>query len=215
MFCDNVGVAMATVKITTHGAKRIRNGHLWVYRSDVRDAGEAEGGAVVRVVDEAANSVGAAFYSDQSEIALRFLTTSEETVDHEWWRARLRQCAERRASTTRETNAYRMVYSEGDLLPSLIVDVYDKVFVMQTLSQGAEQLKNMLAELLVEEFKPRAIVERNDARVRELEGLERRTGTLYERVTEPGAAMGSYQSSRAHDPVATALGSDKIGRAHV
>ncbi|HVS82189.1 MAG TPA: class I SAM-dependent rRNA methyltransferase [Pyrinomonadaceae bacterium] len=167
------------MKITTRGAKRIRNGHLWVYRSDVREPNDAAGGQIVRVADEAGNSVGRAFYSNRSEIALRFLTTGEETIDRAWWQGRLRQCAERRESIARETNAYRLVYSEGDLLPSLIVDVYDDVFVMQTLSQGTEHLKSTLAELLVEEFTPRVIVERNDARVRELEGLERRIGTLY------------------------------------
>ncbi len=195
---------MASVRISRRGAKRIRNGHLWVYRSDVREADDAAAGQIVRVLDEAGNAVGQAFHSDRSEIALRFLTTGEETIDREWWRARLRRCAERRAQVARETNAYRLVYSEGDLLPSLIVDTYDDVLVMQTLSQGTEQLKSTLAELLVEEFTPRTIVERNDARVRELEGLDRRTGVLYQRVTEPGAvATGSHQSSRAYDPVAT------------
>jgi 23S rRNA G2069 N7-methylase RlmK/C1962 C5-methylase RlmI len=206
VFCDNFSV-LVTVKTTTRGAKRIRNGHLWVYRSDVRDANDALGGQIVRVTDEAGNPIGQAFYSDRSEIALRFLTTGEETIDRAWWHRRLRQCAARRGSIALETNAYRLVYSEGDLLPSLIIDVYNDVFVMQTLSQGTEQLKSTLAELLVEEFTPRVIVERNDARVRELEGLERRTATLYERVTEPGAvATGSYQSSHkenSYDPVAT------------
>ena len=170
---------MDQVKITARGAKRIRKGHLWVYRSDVRRASDTSGGAVVRVIDEAGNFVGLAFYSNASEIALRFLTTSDEAIDREWWRARLRQCAERRAAIAVETNAYRLVYSEGDLLSSLIVDSYDDVLVIQALSQGTDRLQSTLVELLIEEFKPRAIVERNDARVRELEGLERRTGTLY------------------------------------
>jgi 23S rRNA (cytosine1962-C5)-methyltransferase len=170
---------MNQAKITTRGAKRIRQGHLWVYQSDVTEVSDVEGGAIVRVADEAGNFVGQAFYSDRSEIALRFLTTHDDEIDVEWWRVRLLQCAERRAAIARETNAYRLVYSEGDLLPSLIVDVYDDVFVMQALSQGAEQLKSTLAELLIEEFNPRAIVERNDARVRTLEGLELRTGVLY------------------------------------
>jgi 23S rRNA (cytosine1962-C5)-methyltransferase len=203
---------MAQVKISTRGAKRIRNGHLWVYRSDVREPNEAEGGAIVRVVDDANNFVGQAFYSDASEIALRFLTTSENVIDREWWRLRLRQCAQRRAGIARETNAYRLVYSEGDLLSSLIVDVYDNVMVMQNLSQGSEHVKSDLVELLSEEFSPRAIIERNDARVREFEGLELRTGVLYERVSEPGAvATGSDQSSRVYDPVATAPGSGTQG----
>jgi len=170
---------MSQVKISTRGAKRIRNGHLWVYRSDVRELHEAEGGAIVRVVDDASNFVGQAFYSDASEIALRFLTTREETIDREWWRSRLQRCAQLRGGIARETNAYRLVYSEGDLLSSLIVDVYDNVMVMQNLSQGSERVKSDLVELLSEEFSPRAIVERNDARVRGLEGLELRTGRLY------------------------------------
>ena len=170
---------MAQVKISTRGAKRIRRGHLWVYRSDVRDVNDAGAGAIVSVVDEAGNFVGQAFYSDASEIALRFLTTGEEAIDREWWRTRLRQCAQRRAGIARETDAYRLVYSEGDLLPSLIVDVYAGTMVMQNLSQGSERVKSDLFELLAEEFAPRGIVERNDARVRELEGLELRCGVLY------------------------------------
>ncbi|HMG73992.1 MAG TPA: class I SAM-dependent rRNA methyltransferase [Pyrinomonadaceae bacterium] len=170
---------MSQVRISNRGARRIRQGHLWVYRSDVRDASEAVGGAIVRALDEAGNFVGQAFYSDRSEIALRFLTMHEETIDREWWRGRLRQCAESRAAIRRETNAYRLVYSEGDLLPSLIVDVYDNVMVLQTLSQGTEKLKGMLTELLTDELTPRAVIERNEARVREFEGLELRSGMLY------------------------------------
>ena len=172
---------MAEVSIISRGAKRIRNGHLWVYRSDVVESRRVgiEGGAIVRVVDQAHNFVGQAFYSDASEIALRFLTTREETIDREWWRARLSACAERRTRIAPDTNAYRLVYSEGDLLPSLIIDKYDEVFVIQNLSQGSEQVKATIAELLVEEFNPNAIVERNDARVRQLEGLELRSGVIW------------------------------------
>src|ERR1051326_9476511 len=110
---------MATIKISRSGAKRIRLGHLWVYRSDMRDADSIERGAIVDVVDEAANFVGQAFYSDASEIALRFLTTGREKIDRDWWRTRLHDCAARRAQIATETNAYRLVYSEGDLLSSI------------------------------------------------------------------------------------------------
>ncbi|HXI24366.1 MAG TPA: class I SAM-dependent rRNA methyltransferase [Pyrinomonadaceae bacterium] len=194
---------MAEVKITTRGAKRIRKGHLWVYRSDVRDAQDIERGAIVSVVDEAKNSVGQAFYSDQSEIALRFLSTSREIIDGDWWRVRLRQCAERRSAIAKETNAYRLVYSEGDLLPSLIVDVYDGHYVLQALSQGTDRLQKEIVELMVEEFKPRSISERNDARVRQFEGLELRKGVVY--VSAPGAiAAGSS------DPLPTGRGTDTL-----
>ncbi len=165
--------------ISRRGAKRIRQGHLWVFRSDVREVSDASGGAVVRVVDEAGNFVGQAFLSDRSEITLRFLTTQEITIDRDWWRERFRQCAAARAAVARETNAYRLIYSEGDLLPSLIVDVYDRVLVLQTLSQGTEVLKGLFVEMLVEQFNPLAVIERNDARVREFEGLELKSGVLY------------------------------------
>ena len=169
---------MDAIIVTKRGADRIRRGHLWIYRSDVVDANEAAGGSTVRVQDEHRNFVGQAFYSDSSQIALRFLTTSDESIDRDWWRTRIRAGAARR-HVSQETNAYRLIYSEGDLLPSLIVDRYDDVLVLQTLSQGSEAIKPLLVELLVEEFAPRAIIERNDVRVRQHEGLELLTGTLY------------------------------------
>ena len=165
--------------ITQRGAERARAGHLWIYRSDVRERKGLKGGSIVAVRDESGRFIGQALYSSRSEISLRLLTLSDETIDHEWWRGRLRAAAGRREGIKREANAYRLVYSEGDLLPSLIVDAYDRVLVLQTLSQGTEALKEMLVRLLVEEFEPRAIIERNDVRVRELEGLEMRAGVLY------------------------------------
>lgn len=138
----------------------------------------------MRVRDERGRYIARALYSDRSEIALRILTLRDEEITREWWRERIRAAYIRRASVRADANAYRLIYSEGDLLPSLIVDVYDKVLVMQTLSQGTEALKPMFVELLAEEFSPRAIVERNDVRVRELEGLEMRTSVLYGEAPE-------------------------------
>ena len=168
---------MQTVKVNKRGADRVRGGHLWIYRSDVVDVA-AEGGSIVRVTDERGNLVGQALYSDASQIALRFLTQRHEEIDRNWWRRMIVEAAARRHIPA-DTNAYRLIYSEGDLLPSLIVDVYDDVLVLQTLSQGMDALKPLLTEILIEEFKPRAVIERNDARVRELEGLPLIAGTVY------------------------------------
>jgi 23S rRNA (cytosine1962-C5)-methyltransferase len=168
---------MQRAKVNKKGADRIRQGHLWIYRSDVITA-TAEGGAVVSVKDERGNFVGHALFSDSSQIALRFLTQSDEEIDRDWWRRRIREASARRHISP-ETNAYRLIYSEGDLLPSLIVDRYADVLVMQTLSQGTDAVKSMLTEILVDEFSPRAVIERNDVRVRELEGLPLIAGTIY------------------------------------
>ena len=168
---------MDTVKVNKRGANRVRHGHLWIYRSDVI-AVDVDGGSIVSVVDEGGNFVGQAFYSDKSEIALRFLALTKETIDDDWWHDKIRQCCERR-NIPSDTNAYRVVYSEGDLLPSLIVDRYADVIVLQTLSQGTDRIKSTLLDILIDQFQPRAVIERNDARVRQLEGLPLTSGSIY------------------------------------
>ena len=176
---------MNRVVVNKRGATRIRQGHLWIYRSDIEKV-DAQGGSIVTVTDEKNNFIGQAFYSDTSQIALRFLTLTKEEIDRNWWLTRIRQCGERRQLPP-DTNAYRLVYSEGDLIPSLIVDRYADVFVIQTLSQGTDAIKSLLVEILVEEFAPKAIIERNDAKVRQLEGLTLSNSTLH------GNAPGEFE----------------------
>ena len=170
---------MNAITVTKRGADRIRRGHLWIYSSDVVETSDVAGGSIARVQDEHRNFIGQAFFSDSSQIALRFLTTAAELIDRDWWRRRIRETAARRHDISQKTNAYRLIYSEGDLLPSIILDRYNDVLVLQTLSQGSEAIKPLLVELLIEEFAPRAIIERNDVRVRQHEGLELLTGPLY------------------------------------
>ncbi|HEY0051625.1 MAG TPA: class I SAM-dependent rRNA methyltransferase [Pyrinomonadaceae bacterium] len=176
---------MAKIFVNKKGARRVRGGHLWIYRSDVVKA-EADGGAVVSVYDEGRNFVGKAFYSDSSEITLRIFTTKDEEINKEFWRGQIKAAARRRdffnAKTENqrpETDARRLIYSEGDLIPSLIVDDYAGVFVIQTLSQGTEKLKETFVEILREEFQPQAIIERNDVKVRQRENLEMKAGVLF------------------------------------
>ncbi len=166
--------------VTRKGASRIRNGHLWIFKSDVT-AVNAEAGAIVTVLDERRKFLGKAFYSESSEITLRFISTEDVKIDKEFWRNRVRDAAERRkrAAAAKNTTAQRLIYSEGDLISSLIVDVYDDVFSIQTLSQGTDKLKQVFIEILLEEFTPKAIIERNDARVREKENLPLQSGVLH------------------------------------
>lgn len=196
---------MAEAIVTKKGAKRVRGGHLWIYKSDVARV-NAGGGDVVRVLDEARNFVGNAFYSDTSEISLRFFSTKPETIDEDFWRTRLKDAFSRRSGIASRANAYRLVNSESDLVPSLIVDRYNDVVVMQTLSQGTEKLKSLFTEIIREELSPKAIIERNDVRVRERENLLQTTGVLY------GEAPGEIVIE--HDGVqflADPLGGQKTG----
>src|ERR1051325_4802965 len=121
---------MNEVTVTKRGADRIRRGHLWIYRSDIVNTNDVAGGSIVVVLDQGHNFGGQAFFSDSSQIALRLLSLSEKTLDRDWWRQRIANAAGRRKSlinpndSGKLTNAYRLIYSEGDLLPSIIVDRY-------------------------------------------------------------------------------------------
>jgi 23S rRNA (cytosine1962-C5)-methyltransferase len=167
-----------SVVISPRGVERLRAGHLWIYRSDVRSA-HAEPGAVVRLVDERGNFAGRAFYSDKSQISIRLLTREDVPIDRAFLTARIRRAAAYRELVVQDSDACRLVYSEADLLPSVIIDRYSDYFVLQTLSQASDRLKGTLVDILVELFKPKGIVERNDPKVRMLEGLEQRVSVLH------------------------------------
>jgi 23S rRNA (cytosine1962-C5)-methyltransferase len=164
--------------ISPRAVERLKSGHLWIYRSDVRSA-EAEPGAIVRLIDERGNFHGRAFYSDKSQISLRLLTREDRPVDRDFFAERLRRAAAYRSLVVEDSDAFRLVYGEADLLPSLIVDRYADYLVLQTLSQGTDRLKDLFVELLAELFSPRGILERNDPKVRLLEGLDQRVGVLH------------------------------------
>jgi len=165
------------VTIRPRGVDRLRSGHLWIYRSDVARVA-AEPGAVVKLKDERGRFQGRAFYSDKSQIAIRLLTREDVLVDRAFFATRLERAHAYRKLVVENSEAYRVVYSEGDLLPSLIVDRYGDYLVLQTLSQGTDRLKSLFVGLLVELLSPKGIIERNDPRVRRLEGLDQRVGVL-------------------------------------
>jgi 23S rRNA (cytosine1962-C5)-methyltransferase len=170
-----------TAVVSPRGVERLRAGHLWIYRSDVRST-NGEPGAIVRLNDERGRYQGRALYSDKSQIAIRLLTRDDVPVDRAFLRERLRQAIDYRKLVVRDADAYRLVYGDADLLPSLVVDRYGDYLVMQTLSQGTERLKALLTEILVEILDPKGVLERNDPRVRLLEGLEQRVGVLHGEV---------------------------------
>ncbi len=166
-----------TATLTPRGVERTKIGHPWIYRSDVTSV-RANAGDVVQVMGPRGRFFGMAFFSDRSQIALRFLTRDQQTVDEAFWRARLARAFAYRESLAIDASAYRVVHGEADLLPSLIVDRYDNYLVLQTLSQGTDRLRDVYARALGDLLSPAGILARNDAKVRTLEGLEMRTETL-------------------------------------
>ncbi|HKQ90455.1 MAG TPA: class I SAM-dependent rRNA methyltransferase [Blastocatellia bacterium] len=172
--------------ISAKGAARARSGHLWIYRSDVTQKPQAESGSVVRVVDHRGRFIARAHYGKESEITLRIVSKDDVEITRDYWLARLRAGARWRERVVSDADAYRLVHAEGDLLPGLIIDRYGDCFALQTLTRGMDSLKAMWTELLVEEFHPRLIVERNDAKVRQLEGLPMTNSLLYSAAGQTG-----------------------------
>ncbi len=154
------------------------SGHPWIYRTDVLDAAGVAVGAVVRVADHRKRYLGQALYSSQSQIALRLLTHETRPFDAAFLEERIAAAAAYRKEVAPDAEAFRLVAAEGDRLPSLVVDCYQDCFVVQTLSQGMEQFKDAVVQILARLFQARCVVERNDAAVRKLEGLPEMVGVL-------------------------------------
>jgi 23S rRNA (cytosine1962-C5)-methyltransferase len=167
------------VTVSRRGAERIAGGHLWVYRSDVEKAPAAlVSGDVVALVDGRGRFRAKAFWSARSQIALRVVTLDEEPVDDGFFAARIEQAIELRRRVLGGEEFLRLVHGEGDLLPGLVVDRYGPVAAMQTLVPATDRRKAFLAEVLAGALPLRAVVERNDVRVRELEGLPQISSVL-------------------------------------
>ena len=169
---------MNEIKVNRRASERVAAGHPWIFTSDVTDRAQAQAGAAVAVVDQRGRPLGTAHYSSSSQITLRMLSDQVQEIDRDFYLRRLRAAEAHRQNIVHDTDAYRVVYAEADLLPGLIVDRYGDYLVMQTLDQGMDASKQMIASCLEEIFHPRGIVARNDAAVRVKEELPLETTTV-------------------------------------
>jgi 23S rRNA (cytosine1962-C5)-methyltransferase len=154
-------------RVTSRGAERWVRGHPWIYRSEVTE-GPAEPG-LVPVHDPRGRFIGQGLYSPRSEIRLRLLERKERPVDPAWWRDHIAAAVARRQGI--DATACRLVHGEGDAIPSLVVDRYDRWIVAQILSAGLETMRPAMIAALLEVLAPEGILLRNDAPVRKREGL--------------------------------------------
>ncbi|MFY0570341.1 class I SAM-dependent rRNA methyltransferase [Archangium lansingense] len=175
------------VALIRRGVERWQAGPPWIYRADLNGDPALQGGEVVRVVDTRGWFLGKAFYSKHSKISLRWLSYEDVPVDTDFFRQRLAQADAMRRRALPGENTYRVVHGEADLLPGLVVDRYGDSLSVQFLIPGTEQRKQLITELLVELYKPRAIVNRSDVGVRALEGLPQEKGVLYGTLPGPVA----------------------------
>jgi len=160
---------MNQVSVNRKAALRVASGHPWIFSSDVTNRGQALPGEAVKVLDPGGKTLGMAHYSSVSQITLRMLGGSGRGRD--FYLQRLRAAEAHRRKVVRDSDAYRVVHGEADLLPALVVDRYADYLVMQTLDQGMDAVKDEIASCLAEIFEPKGIVLRNDAAVRSKEDL--------------------------------------------
>ena len=165
--------AEPSVKLSTRGVARLQGRHPWVYRSDITEEKDIPPGAVVRVLDQRGKFLGTALYSSSSQIAIRMISHGSVPDLPALVAERIRAAIAYRKELVSNSDAYRMVFSEADFLPGLIVDRYNDVLTLQILTQAmdAAAVREAILQTLRKELQPAGIVERVDPRIRELEQL--------------------------------------------
>lgn len=169
-----------TVKISARGATRLKDGHVWVYRSDIVSAEGVPRGAIVGVTDHRGKPLGTALYSSASQIAIRMISPEPVADFPTLLRQRVADAIAYRGKIVHNSDAYRIIFSEADFLPGLIVDRYSDILSVQVLTQAmdADSVRQTLLAELTERLHPASIVERVDPRVRDLEQLPPRPSGL-------------------------------------
>lgn len=178
---------LAAVRVNRKGASRFESGHLWIFSSDVVERGAATPGSVVRVLDPKGTMLGLAHFSETSQITLRLLSRVTVPIDRGFFLERLSEAERLRQLVVRDSNSYRLVHGEGDLLPGLVIDRYGDCFVVQSLDQGMQAVQESIVSCLIELFAPKGILARNDSVVRKHESLPLETVVLYGEIPERAA----------------------------
>jgi 23S rRNA (cytosine1962-C5)-methyltransferase len=174
---ESVSVPVITLK--PREDRRLRHGHLWVFSNEIaRVEGDASPGGLVRVAAAGGAPLGVGIYNAHSLIAVRLTSREEESLDATWFRDRLARALRLRGKLFPGERTYRLLHSESDGVPGVIVDRFEEVVVVQIASLGMEVRREMLYDALMEIEGIRGVVERNDHALRSLEGLPQRVGVV-------------------------------------
>src|SRR4030095_8949534 len=158
---------------------RILHGHDWVFSSEVLKVfGKPADGDVISLKDGKDRLIGSAIYNSKSQIMARRFSRRKQNLDLDFFKRRIAQAAEYRARRGVKPSLCRIVGSESDGLPGLIVDRYGDHFVIQTLTLAMDMRKDLIADAIIDLFAEATIIARNDAPVRKAEGLDLRTDVL-------------------------------------
>lgn len=174
---------MTEVKLKKGKEKAVLQMHPWVFSGALEKVkGSPANGDIVKVVAFNGNFLAYGFFNDQSRVAVRLIEWNEDIkIDRNWYHEKIKNAIDARAHVLRnpQTNACRLIFSEADFLPGLIVDKYADFLSVQILSSGIEQAKSVIIEILVEVLQPKGIFDRSDATARTHEGIEAENGLLW------------------------------------
>lgn len=157
----------------------IKKHHPWIFSGAIAQK-QVEPGQIVDVFDQRQNFLARGYYNNKATIAVRILTWDEnEAIDSSFWQKRFREALQRRQAFLSQTNAYRLIFSEADSIPGLIVDIYDRVAVIQIYTLGLESWREQIVQALRVVIDLDAIYERSESDNREVEGLKSQAGLLW------------------------------------
>lgn len=173
---------MKTIQLKAGKEKAVKQHHPWVFSGAIDHIKtNPNAGEIIKLVNSKGDFLAYGYYNDQSKITVRAIEWNEEhIVDDNWWKNKLERAINRRSDLFKstDTDSFRLVYSEADGLPGLIVDKYADYLVVQILTVGIEARKAIIVDALNAILKPKGIYERSDASARSLEGLKASNGLL-------------------------------------
>jgi 23S rRNA (cytosine1962-C5)-methyltransferase len=177
---------MKTVRLKRNEERRIKRGHLWIYSNEIQEPlKNYEPGELVDVYDFRGHFVGRGYINPHSLICIRILSSHQEEIDGNFFRKRIENAFEYRRRIVQERDFYRLVFSEGDSLPGLIIDRYGDHFVLQTTTAGMDRQIDLVGDALEELFQPQSITIRNDIAIRGLEHIPQEKSMLKGTLEEP------------------------------
>ncbi len=182
--------------------RRVRKGHLWIFSNELEHSDtDHRPGEIVRVKNHAGKCIGTGFYNPGSLIAVRLLSNRSVIANESFFANRIRQAVDYRKRNIKDTNALRLVHSESDGLPGLIIDQYNHCAVIQILSAGMELQRNIIINTIKNLIKPSFIVLRNDHSLRSLEGLQNEKRIIGDEDSDVSVSISENSLTFVIDPM--------------
>jgi 23S rRNA (cytosine1962-C5)-methyltransferase len=165
---------------------RLFHGHVWVYATEIKARyGDPQPGDVVQLQDMRGKPLGSAIYNPKSQISARLFSYRRQDLDLDFFIRRVERALRSREAAGVDTSLCRLIWSESDGLPGVIVDRYGDHLVLQTLTLAMAQRQDLLIQALVQVLSPRSIVQRNEGNVRKAEGLDQVKGVVWGEQPDP------------------------------